>query len=75
MDPDNLLLLEEQNLLRRRKIFTGSERTKFALTEALKSLSNVLGRKAGLLVQVVKWYQAAKKHQMKIKMLIKKTPK
>jgi len=46
MDPDNLLLLEEQNLLLRNKIFTGSQRTTFALNEAIKSLLNVSGCEA-----------------------------
>ncbi|GAB2942235.1 hypothetical protein GCM10011328_09100 [Hafnia psychrotolerans] len=56
MDPDNLLLLEEQNLLRRSKIFTGSQRTKFALTEAIKNLLNVSGREADL--PVIKFAEA-----------------
>ena len=44
MDKDHLPLLEDQNPLRRSEIFAGTRRAKFALAEAIKSLSNASGR-------------------------------
>ncbi|WP_374221738.1 hypothetical protein [Klebsiella quasivariicola] len=46
MDKDHLPLLEDQNPLRRSEIFAGSRSATLALTEAIKSLSNVSGREA-----------------------------
>jgi|UPI0005A15095 hypothetical protein len=46
MDKDHLSLLEDQNPVRRSEIFAGSGSAKVALTEAIKSLSNVSGREA-----------------------------
>ncbi|WP_219928442.1 hypothetical protein, partial [Salmonella enterica] len=39
-------LLEDQNPVRRSEIFAGTGSAKVALTEAIKSLSNVSGREA-----------------------------
>src|SRR5476649_1190347 len=46
MDKDNLPLLEDQNPVRRSKIFAGSRGATLALTEVIKSLPNVSGREA-----------------------------
>ncbi|HBU6366850.1 TPA: hypothetical protein MC503_003337 [Citrobacter freundii] len=46
MDKDNLPLLEDQNPVRRSEILAGTGSAKVALTEAIKSLSNVSGREA-----------------------------
>jgi hypothetical protein len=46
MDKDHLPLLEDQNPVRRSEIFAGTGSAKVALTEAIKSLSNVSGREA-----------------------------
>lgn len=46
MYKEHLLLLEEQNLVRRSEIFAGTGSVKVALTKAIKSLSNVSGREA-----------------------------
>lgn len=51
MDKDHLPLLEGQNLLWRSEIFAGSRSETLALTEAIKSLSNVSGREADIPVQ------------------------
>ncbi|WP_194432924.1 hypothetical protein [Klebsiella pneumoniae] len=48
MDKDHLSLLEDQNPVRRSEIFAGSGSAKVALTEAIKSLSNVSGREADI---------------------------
>ena len=48
MDKDHLSLLEDQNPVRRSEIFAGSGSAKVALTEAIKSLSNVSGREADM---------------------------
>ncbi|CNE00368.1 Uncharacterised protein [Yersinia pseudotuberculosis] len=48
MDKDNLPLLEDQNPVRRSKIFAGSRSETLALTEVIKSLSNVSGREADI---------------------------
>ncbi|EIW9109612.1 hypothetical protein A8C28_27205 [Klebsiella pneumoniae] len=50
MDKDHLSLLEDQNPVRRSEIFAGSGSAKVALTEAIKSLSNVSGREADVCV-------------------------
>ncbi|WP_230319586.1 hypothetical protein, partial [Salmonella enterica] len=42
----HLPLLEDQNPVRRSEIFAGTGSAKVALTEAIKSLSNVSGREA-----------------------------
>ena len=49
MDKDNLPLLEDQNPVRRSEILAGTGSAKVALTEAIKSLSNVSGREADFL--------------------------
>jgi hypothetical protein len=49
MDKDHLPLLEDQNPVRRSEIFAGTGSAKIALTEAIKSLSNVSGREADIL--------------------------
>ncbi|MGR7483797.1 hypothetical protein [Klebsiella aerogenes] len=41
MDKDHLPLLEDQNPVRRSKIFAGTGSAKVVFTEAIKSLSNV----------------------------------
>ena len=46
MDKDHLPLLEDQNPVRRSEIFAGTGSAKVALTEAIKSLSNVSGQEA-----------------------------
>ncbi|HBT4805297.1 TPA: hypothetical protein MB363_004934 [Klebsiella quasipneumoniae subsp. similipneumoniae] len=46
MDTNHLPLLEDQNPLRRSEILAGTGSAKVALTEAIKSLSNVSGREA-----------------------------
>ncbi len=46
----HLPLLEGQNPLRRSEIFAGIRRAKFALTEAINSLSNTSGREAGVII-------------------------
>jgi len=48
MDKDHLPLLEDQTPLRRSEIFAGSRSATLALTEAIKSLSNVSGREADI---------------------------
>ncbi len=48
MDKDHLPLLEDQKLVRRSEILAGTESAKVALTEAIKSLSNVSEREAGI---------------------------
>ena len=50
MDKDHLPLLEDQNPVRRSEIFAGTGSAKVALTEAIKSLSNVSGREADVCV-------------------------
>ena len=50
MDKDHLPLLEDQNPVRRSEIFAGTGSAKVALTEAIKSLSNVSGREADICV-------------------------
>ena len=50
MDKDHLSLLEDQNPVRRSEIFAGTGSAKVALTEAIKSLSNVSGREADVCV-------------------------
>ena len=50
MDKDHLPLQEDQNPVRRSEIFAGSGSAKVALTEAIKSLSNVSGREADVCV-------------------------
>ena len=49
MDKDHLPLLEDQNPVRRSEIFAGSRSATLALTEAIKSLSNVSGREADVI--------------------------
>ncbi|MEN7463343.1 hypothetical protein, partial [Pantoea dispersa] len=44
----HLPLLEDQNPVRRSEILAGTGSAKVALTEAIKSLSNVSGREAGI---------------------------
>ncbi|WP_207205544.1 MULTISPECIES: hypothetical protein [Yersiniaceae] len=46
MEKDHLPLLEDQNLLPRGKKLPGGRRTKFALTEDIKRLSDVSGGEA-----------------------------
>ena len=48
MDKDHLPLQEDQNPVRRSEIFAGTGSAKVALTEAIKSLSNVSGREADI---------------------------
>jgi len=48
MDKDHLPLLEDQNPVRSSEILTGTGSAKVALTEAIKSLSNVSGREADI---------------------------
>ena len=50
MDKDHLPLQEDQNPVRRSEIFAGSGSAKVALTEAIKSWSNVSGREADVCV-------------------------
>ncbi|EGY1962364.1 hypothetical protein PP677_003819 [Salmonella enterica] len=52
MDKDHLPLLEDQNPVRRSEIFAGTGSAKVALTEAIKSLSNVSGRDIAVLGMV-----------------------
>jgi hypothetical protein len=56
MDTDNLPLLEDQNPVRRSKIFAGSRSATLALTEAIKSLSNVSGREADMIFNYWVYY-------------------
>src|SRR5688572_4678389 len=49
MDKDHLPLLEDQNPVRRSEIFADTGSAKVALTEAIKSLSNVSGREADVI--------------------------
>ena len=48
MDKDHLPLLEDQNPVRRSEILAGTGSAEVALTEAIKSLSNVSGREADI---------------------------
>jgi hypothetical protein len=48
MDKDHLPLLEDQNPVRRSEILADTGSAKVALTEAIKSLSNVSGREADI---------------------------
>lgn len=61
MDKDHLSLLEDQNPVRRSEIFAGSGSAKVALTEAIKSLSNVSGREADIQLPLMSRIMALEK--------------
>ncbi|WP_210408684.1 hypothetical protein, partial [Klebsiella pneumoniae] len=50
-----LPLLEDQNPVRRSEILAGTGSATLALTEAIKSLSNVSGREAGIDYLLNEW--------------------
>lgn len=61
MDKDHLPLLEDQNPVRRSEILAGTGSATLALTEAIKSLSNVSGREADIQLPLMSRIMALEK--------------